>query len=111
LKPEKHLFAAQKKMRARVQNPTRVGRPRLNIEEDTIIRLLQRGYTPKGIAIALGCSRRTLGRRFPYLIPGSFKDPVMREKALFYQRALAGDLFSCKAYLKGSAGISRRRSE
>ncbi len=46
------------------------GRPKLAINKDWVLELLLAGYAPKGIAREVGCSVRTLGRRFPDLLAG-----------------------------------------
>ncbi len=44
------------------------GRPPLRINKDVVTELVLRGYTLRGVAIHLGCSERTLRRRFPELV-------------------------------------------
>ncbi len=66
----------------RILKQRRPGRPKLPINKERVLELLLAGYAPKGIAREVGCSVRTLARRFPGLLAGQL-DRGIFERLLF----------------------------
>ncbi len=87
MKSGKSLQRAQQAMRRRLSTGRGPGRPRLHINKYEVEELLLKGYSVRGIAIALGCSVRTLERRFSPLLRMPL-DPSMSSGSVLFKLAV-----------------------
>ncbi len=111
MKPPKALRQAQQAMRRRSREQRSPGRPPLAIDEERVAELLLAGYSPRGIALELDCSARTLTRCFPHLLAEPRDLPRFLDRLLFKLAVRDHDPQALLMFARRLEKQDRRRAE
>ncbi len=88
----------------------RRGRPQVAINKERVLELWLQGYAPRGIAREVGCSVRTLQRRFPALLAG-YIAPGTYNRLLFRSAIAEGNLPALLLFARRLVRQDLRRAE
>ncbi len=84
MRSKKSLRALQAQMKSRRGRPGHAGRPPLAIGPRQIVDLWADGYSPRAMAVSLGCDQRTIRGRIAKYFPQGLELAFLPDSMLYY---------------------------